>query len=133
MSDAREGGIGSRRATTVAPMTKLEILRYWMSRYGNLSQRSRHRFVRRSEVARLARYPDAIVRTAINWSNLLADALSFAHSAYEGEQQPLPPEPTTPLALKRPMAMAPRRRRDPARDRELSRRIGPVQQYEDSF
>ena len=105
-----------------------------MSRYGLLSPASQKRFLDRQETRRLARYPDDVVRTAIHWSNLLADALIFAHSAYEGEAKPLPPEPSSPT---RPgsgerIAEAPRGR-DPDRDRRFAGMIGPVQNYEDTF
>jgi hypothetical protein len=119
---------------------KADILGYWMSRYGELSAASRERFLRRQEVARLTRYPDAVVRAAINWSNLLADALSFAHSAYEGEPRPLPPdpaEPSPPASRKPSRAERPRRERGAATrrpvDADLAKRIGPVQSYEDTF
>jgi hypothetical protein len=115
-------------------MRRREVLLYWMSRYGSLSSASQGRFLRRQETFRLARYPDHIIRRSINWSNLLAGALSFAHSAYEGEAQSLPPEPQTPSPLGRTsrVAEAPRRR-DPELERRLSTRIGAVQHYEDSF
>ena len=41
-----------------------------MSRYGPLSPASQKRFLQRQETGRLARYPDDVVRKAINWSNL---------------------------------------------------------------
>jgi hypothetical protein len=50
-------------------MRKSQILECWMSRYGQLSDASRERFLRRREVARLTRYPDAVVRAAIGWSS----------------------------------------------------------------
>jgi hypothetical protein len=123
-------------------MRKANILEYWMSRYGDLSALSRERFLRRQEVGRLARYPDPVVRAAINWSNLLADALSFAHSAYEGEPRPLPPEPADPSRLpveKQPTTIGRTRRarRDGGKrrrvDADLAKKIGPVQSYEDTF
>ena len=52
-------------------MRRSEILRYWMSQYGPLSKPSRERFLRRSEVARLTRYPDDLVKRAIRYSNLM--------------------------------------------------------------
>jgi hypothetical protein len=123
-------------------MRKSQILEYWMSRYGELSDASRERFLRRQEVARLARYPDTVVRAAIGWSNLLADALSFAHSAFEGEPRPLPPEPSEPSPpAKRdrpPSAARPRQAerdagaRQPV-DTELAKKVGPVQRYDDDF
>jgi hypothetical protein len=105
-----------------------------MRRYGPLSPASQERFLQRQETARLARYPDEVIRKAIGWSNLLADALSFAHSAYEGEPSSLPPEPhtPTPAGRTRPVAEA-RRARNPDLDRRLAEVIGPVQNYEDSF
>jgi hypothetical protein len=121
---------------------KAEILGYWISRYGDLSPASRERFLRRQEVARLTRYPDAVVRTAINWSNLLADALRFAHSAYEGETRPLPPEPSEhspPTTEPRSSPVdRPRRAERGATtrrpvDADLAKKIGPVQSYEDGF
>jgi hypothetical protein len=115
-------------------MRRRQLLQYWMSRYGPLSPASQTRFLQRQETVRLARYPDDVVRKAINWSNLLADALRFAHSAYEGEARPLPPEPHSPSRPGRTqrVAEAPRAR-DPDRDRRLAGTIGPVQNYEDSF
>lgn len=115
-------------------MSKRQILRYWMQRYGPLSLASQQRFLRRQETARLTRYPDEIVRKAIGWSNLLNDALSFANSAYEGEAQSLPPEPQTPSRPSHTckVAEAPRRP-DPELHRRLAGAIGPVQNYEDSF
>jgi hypothetical protein len=118
----------------VADVNGQEILQYWMSRYGRLSAASRLRFLGRQEVARLAKYPDDIVRQAIGWSNLLADTLSFAHSAYEGTPKPLPPEPEVSSAAHaaNPPVWS-RRRWNPELDRELAKRIGPVQSYEDTF
>jgi hypothetical protein len=115
-------------------MRRRQLLHYWMRRYGPLSPASQARFLQRQETARLARYPDNVVRRAINWSNLLADALSFAHSAYEGEARPLPPEPQSPSRPGRTerAAEAPRAG-DPELDRRLAGTIGPVQNYEDSF
>jgi hypothetical protein len=105
-----------------------------MARYGRLSPASQERFLGRQETARLARYPDEIIRKAIHWSNLLADALSFAHSAYEGEPQPLPPEPQAPSrpVRTRRVREAPRKR-DTELDRRLAGKIGPVQNYGDTF
>lgn len=115
-------------------MRKRQILQYWMERYGPLSLASQQHFLRRRETARLTHYPDEIVRTAIGWSNLLNDAVSFANSAYEGEAQSLPPEPQTPSRPSHPRTVVEAPRRP---DRELHRRlagaIGPVQNYEDSF
>ncbi len=104
-----------------------------MRRYGPLSPASQDRFLARQETGRLARYPDDIIRNAINWSNLLADALSFAHSAYEGEAQPTPPEPSRsqPRTAERVAEAQPKR--TPDLERRLTRMIGPVQNYEDSF
>jgi hypothetical protein len=121
-------------------MRKAQILQYWMSRYGNLSDMARERFVRRQEVARLTRYPDDVVHAAIRWSNLLADALSFANSAYEGEPRPLPPEPgePSPPVTARPSRAHSRRvehgaaKRYPV-DANLAKKIGPIQSYEDTF
>lgn len=115
-------------------MRRRQILHYWMSRYGPLSPASQKRFLQRQETGRLARYPDDVVRKAINWSNLLTDALSFAHCAYEGEARPLPPEPQPPSLPGRVERVAEAsRRRDPDVDRRLAATIGPVQNYEDSF
>jgi hypothetical protein len=115
-------------------MQRRQILQYWMERYGPLSRAPQERFLRRQETARLTRYPDEIVRKAIGWSNLLADVLSFAHSAFEGEAQSRPPEPQTPSrpGHSRTAAEAPRRP-DPEFDRRLAGAIGPVQNYEDTF
>jgi hypothetical protein len=115
-------------------MRTRQILQYWMERYGPLSLASQERFLRRQETERLTRYPDEIVRKAIGWSNLLNDALSFAHSAYEGEAQSLPPEPQTPSrpSHTRKVAEAPQRP-DPELQRRMASAIGPVQNYEDSF
>ena len=55
-------------------MRKSQILDYWISQYGPLSAASRLRFLRRQEVRRLTRYPDDLVKRAIRYSNLLADA-----------------------------------------------------------
>jgi hypothetical protein len=105
-----------------------------MQRYGKLSPASQKRFLGRSETARLTRYPDDIIRKAINWSNLLADALSFAHSAYEGEAQPVPPEPEAPSQPGHAERLAePRPKRNPDLDRRLAHTIGPIQNYEDDF
>ncbi|MEX1009212.1 MAG: hypothetical protein WD271_15420 [Acidimicrobiia bacterium] len=80
-------------------------------------------------MARLARYPDEVVKQAIGFSNMLDDALSFAHSAYEGSPRPLPPEPdlsgTSPAPAPRPLP------RDVNAD--LRRRFGPTQRYDDDF
>jgi hypothetical protein len=115
-------------------MWRRQILQYWMERYGPLSLASQERFLRRQETSRLTRYPDDIVRKAIRWSNLLADALRFAHSAYEGEAPSLPPEPHTPSRPGRTsrVAEAPRRRTQEL-ERRLATAIGPVQNYEDTF
>jgi hypothetical protein len=105
-----------------------------MARYGRLSPASRERFLRRQEAARLARYPDDIIRKAISWSNLLPDALSFAHSAFEGEAQPWPPEPQAPSRpVRTPRVSGAPRKRDAEVDRRLAAKIGPVQSYEDVF
>jgi hypothetical protein len=105
-----------------------------MRRYGALSPASQERFLQRQETARLARYPDDVIRKAVSWSNLLADALSFAHSAYEGEAPSLPPEPQTRSRPGRTGGAAEgRRRRNLDLDRRLAEKIGPVQNYEDSF
>jgi hypothetical protein len=115
-------------------MRRRQILQYWMSEYGRLSAPSQERFLRRQATVRLARYPDHIVRQAISWSNLLDDALSFAHSAYEGEGQALPPEPHTPPRPRRTKQVAQAQpRRDMDMELRLARRIGPVQNYEDDF
>jgi hypothetical protein len=115
-------------------MQRRELLRYWMEQYGRLSPASRQRFLRRQDAGRLARYPDDIIRKAINWSSLLADALSFAHSLYEGDQRPLPPEPRAPSRQARSHRVA---KTQPKPDLELDRRlaaeVGPVQNYDDSF
>jgi hypothetical protein len=105
-----------------------------MSRYGPLPPSSQKRFLQRQETRRLTRYPDDIVRKAINWSNLLTDALSFAHSALDGEAAALPPEPHAPSQPGRTqrVAEAPRRR-SPELDRRVAQTIGPVQNYEDTF
>jgi hypothetical protein len=110
-------------------VTKQQVLRYWMSRHGKLSASSRDRFLKRREVARLTRYPDEIVRQAIGFSNLLADALSFAYAAYEGETPPLPaePKPSGSVAAPAPRPL-PR-----AVNAELRRRLGPTQRYGDEF
>ena len=115
-------------------MRPRQLLDYWMGRYGRLSPASQKRFLQRHEVHRLSRYPDDIVRKSINWSNLLADALSFAHSAYEGEPKDLPPEPGSPSKpgrTRRTAEAAPAR--DPDLERRLAGRIGPIQNYEDTF
>jgi hypothetical protein len=115
-------------------MRRRQILQYWMRRYGSLSLASQERFLQRQETARLTRYPDEIVRKAIGWSNLLADALSFAHSAYEGEAQAVPPEPQTPSRPVHAHRVAEaRRHQNPDLDRRLAGTIGPVQNYDDSF
>jgi hypothetical protein len=115
-------------------MRRRQILQYWMRRYGTLSPASQERFLRRQETARLARYPDDVVRKAISWSSRLADALSFAHSAYEGERSSMPPEPHTTSRRGRTGRVAEvRRERNPDLDRRLAETIGPVQNYEDSF
>jgi hypothetical protein len=100
-----------------------------MKRYGDLSVASRDRFLRRGEVARLGRYPDEVVRRAIAFSNLLGEALAFAHSAYEGEPRELPPEPKLSDASPPPAAR-------PLRsdvNAELRHRLGPTQHYDDHF
>jgi len=115
-------------------MRRRQVLAYWMGRYGPLSSASQQRFLDRQETGRLARYPDDVVRKAISWSNLLPDALSFAHSVYEGDAKSFPPEPRAPSGRgsDERVAEAPRRR-DPDRDRRLAGMIGPVQNYEDTF
>jgi hypothetical protein len=115
-------------------MRRSQVLEYWMSRYGSLSPASQQRFLRRKETFRLARYPDEIVRRSINWSNLLADALNFAHSAYEGEASSRPADPHTPSRPGRTQRVAEAsRKRDPERERRIAHTIGPVQNYDDSF
>jgi len=105
-----------------------------MRRYGMLSSASQERFLRRQETARLARYPDDVVRKAIGWSRLLADALNFAHSAYEGEPSRMPPEPHVPSRPGRTTRVAEaRRERNADLHRRLAETIGPVQSYEDTF
>jgi hypothetical protein len=111
-------------------MTKSQILRLWMKRYGDLSAGSRDRFLRRGEVARLARYPNDVVRRAIAWSNMLGDALAFAASAYQGEPSELPAEPKM-ADTAQPPAPPPRLSRDV--NAELRRRLGPTQHYDDDF
>jgi len=115
-------------------MRRREILRYWMQKYGKLSPESQDCFLQRRETFRLTRYPDEIVRKAINWSNLLSDALSFAHSAYEGEPKPTPPEAQSHSQPGKSEQRA-KRPSTPSPDLEprLRRVIGPVQNYEDSF
>jgi len=68
------------------------------------------------------------VKRAIGFSNLLADALSFAHAAYEGEAQPVPAEPARSGSVAAPAAT-------PLRDvnDDLRRRLGPTQHYGDEF
>jgi hypothetical protein len=105
-----------------------------MRRYGPLSRASQERFLQRQDTARLARYPDDVIRKAIGWSNLLADALRFAHSAYEGEASSLPAEPHSPSRPGRTGKVAEARRpRNPDLERRLVESIGPVQNYEDNF
>jgi hypothetical protein len=115
-------------------MRREQILQYWMRRYGPLSRASQQRFLQRQETARLSRYPDDVIRKAIGWSNLLADALRFAHSAYGGEASSVPAEPHTPSRPGRTsrVAEAPRSRNRDV-ERRLAEAIGPVQNYEDSF
>ena len=108
-------------------MTRRQILAYWMQRHGDLSPASRDRFLKRSEVARLTRYPDDVIRRAIGFSNLLGDALAFAHSAYEGEPRELPAEPSRSDSAP-PVATRPLPRELSA---ELRRRLGPTQRYDD--
>ena len=110
-------------------MTKRQILRYWMRRYGDLSPASRDRFLKRRELTRLARYPDEIVKQALGFSNMLDDALSFAHSAYEGSPRPLPPEPD----LSGSGAVPPPRPLPQEVTAELRRRLGATQHYHDDF
>ena len=110
-------------------MTKRQILAVWMKRYGDLSAASRDRFLRRREVARLGRYPDEVVREAIAFSNMLGDALAFAHSAYEGEPRELPPEPGLSDASP---PQAPRPLRSDV-NAALRRQLGPTQHYDDGF
>jgi hypothetical protein len=115
-------------------MRRREILQDWMRRYGRLSPASQGRFLRRQETIRLTRYRDDIVGRAISWSNLLSDAVRFAHSAYEGEAKPIPPEPQSPSqppSARRVAEAQPRRNLD--LERRLKSTIGPVQNYEDSF
>jgi hypothetical protein len=75
-------------ASSAGVMRRRQILQYWMRRCGALSLASQERFLQRQGTARLTRYPDEIVRKGIGWSNLLADALRFAHSAYEVKRKP---------------------------------------------
>jgi hypothetical protein len=112
-------------------MTKRQILALWMKRYGDLSAASRDRFLKRTEVGRLARYPDDVVRQAIAFSNMLGDALAFAHSAYEGEPRELPPEPGRSDAST-PPAPPPRPLRSDV-NAALRRQLGPTQHYDDGF
>ena len=100
-----------------------------MRRYGDLSAASRDRFLKRRELTRLARYPDEIVKQALGFSNLLDDALAFAHSAYEGPPRPLPAEPD----LSGSGAVPPPRPLPQEVTAELRRRIGPTQHYDDDF
>jgi hypothetical protein len=107
-------------------MRKSEILDYWVSQYGPLSRTSRERFLRRQEVRRLTRYPDDLVQKAIRYSNLLADALSFA-AVLSSPLRDVPPEP------RRSDAPPPAKRPRHSDDRALHEKIGPVQNYEDDF
>jgi hypothetical protein len=111
-------------------MTKRKVLALWMKRYGDLSAASRDRFLKRTEVGRLARYPDEVVRRAIGFSNLLGDALAFASSAYEGEARELPP-PEPHLSDASP-PQAPRPLRSDV-NATLRRRLGPTQRYDVDF
>jgi hypothetical protein len=111
-------------------MTKRQVLAVWMKRYGDLSAGSRDRFLRRREVARLTRYPDDVVKRAIAFSNLLADALAFAHSAYEGEPRELPAEPKRSDTVQ---AVAAPRPLSEDVNAELRRRLGPTQRYDGDF
>jgi hypothetical protein len=137
---ATSGGCGSVSECSRAElahcfvMRRRQVLEFWMSRYGLLSPASQERFLRRQETTRLARYPDDIIRKAIRWSNLLSDALSFAHSAYEGDARAWPPEPQAPSRPVRTSTVSEAlRQRDPGLDRRLAAKIGPVQRYEDNF
>ena len=105
---------------------KSQILDYWISQYGPLSPISRERFLRRQEVKRLIRYPDDLVKRAIRYSSLLADALNFA-AVLNNPLGELPPEPRQTDA---PAPAAHHRHRD---DRAMHQKIGPIQNYEDDF
>jgi hypothetical protein len=105
---------------------KGQILDYWVSVHGPLSAASRDRFRRRQEVRRLTRYPDDVVKRAIRYSNLLADALNFA-AILTNPLGVLPPEPR---ATDAPAPAARHRRPD---DRPLHQRIGPTQNYGADF
>src|SRR5689334_14509696 len=107
-------------------MRKSEILDYWVGQYGPLSRPSRERFLRRQEVRRLTRYPDDLVKKAIRYSNLLADALSFA-AILSNPPHEAPPDPRSTDAP------PPVKRRPYPNDRALHENIGPVQNYEDDF
>lgn len=109
-------------------MRKREILRCWEERYGRLSAPSRDRFLKRSELSRLIRYPDDTVRRSIAFSSLLSDALSFAASELHGEGAELPPEPR-PESNSAPPPAAPR----VVDDRALRQQIGAVQNYDDTL
>ena len=106
-------------------MRKSQILDYWISQYGPLSAASRQRFLRRQEVRRLTRYPDDLVKSAIRYSNMLADARYAA--VLNNPLGQLPPEPRSTDA---PAPALERTRRD---DRALHHKIGPIQNYEDDF
>jgi hypothetical protein len=115
------------RVTDSRTVRKSDILNYWISEYGPLSPISRERFLRRQEVRRLTRYPDDLVKRAIRFSNLLADALNFA-ALLNNPLGELPAEP------RKTDARAPTQRRDRHRDdRLMHQKIGPIQNYEDDF
>jgi hypothetical protein len=80
----------------------------------------------RQEVRRLPRCPDDVVKRAIRYSNLLADALNFA-AILNNPLGRLPPESRSTDA---PPPVLPHGRRD---DRALHHTIGPTQNYEDDF
>jgi hypothetical protein len=105
---------------------KAQILDYWISLYGPLSPPSRERFLRRQEVRRLTRYPDDLVKRAIRYSNLLADALNFAAIL----NNPLAELPAEPRSTDAPAPVLHHRPRD---DRDLHKTIGPTQNYDDDF
>jgi hypothetical protein len=105
---------------------KAQILAYWISVHGQLSRPSRERFLRRQEVQRLTRYPNDLVRRAIRYSNLLADAVNFA-AILNNPLGELPPEPRSTDAP------PPAARRLPNDDRGLHKKIGATQNYDDDF
>ena len=58
-------------------MTGIKMLIHWEQKHGQLSNEHRETFLRRTEIRRMARYPESLVIEAIERHKLLRDALNW--------------------------------------------------------